>query len=148
MCVPGDQITRSSNRLYDPPVVTVTADGPATEGGVMTFTFHRTGDLSNVQLIDFGYNGTATNEVDFTWADAGGPPPRFEAGSDTYVHRLTTFNDGLAEGSETLGIYLAPNYGYTVGDPGTATSTLYDPPVVTVTADGPATEGGVMTLAP
>jgi hypothetical protein len=120
----------------DPPVVTVTANGPATEGGVMEFTFHRTGDLSNVQLIDFGYFDSSTNEVDFTWAGNNGNPPRFEAGSDTYVHRLTTFNDGLAEGSENVGVYLVNNYGYTVGGSGTAEAPLYDPPVVQALSEG------------
>ncbi|MBR0828506.1 VCBS repeat-containing protein [Bradyrhizobium manausense] len=121
----------------DPPVVTVTATTTtATEGNDVVFTFHRTGNLSSSMQLDFGYNGSATNEVDFTWAGNNGLPPRFEAGSDSYVHRLTTFGDGLTEGSETLGIYLVSNYGYTVGDPGTATATLYDEDT---TADEPPT---------
>lgn len=121
----------------DPPVVTVTATtSTATEGNDVVFTFHRTGSLSSSMQLDFGYNGSATNEVDFTWAGNNGLPPRFEAGSDTYEHRLTTFSDGMTEGSESLGVYLVSNYGYTVGDPGTATATLYDEDT---TADEPPT---------
>jgi Calx-beta domain len=111
-----------------PPIVTVQAStAQATEGSDLVFTFHRTGNLSGTQLVDYGYSGSATNGVDFNNVTG---VVQFAANSATTELRLATVADGLKDGAETVGVNLATNYGYTVGSPGTAVATLYDPPTL------------------
>jgi VCBS repeat-containing protein len=88
------------------------ASAEVTEGGIATFTFSRTGDLSQplTVAIDTSFSSAVPGQ-DFT-APA---TITFAAGSDTATLEIQTLTDAATEGPATIEVRIAPDAGYTVG---------------------------------
>lgn len=106
--------------------VTVAGGGTVTEGGALSFTFTRTGDLSRSYDATFTIDGTA-NAADF---GLNGFPTKvtFAAGSATATVVLTSINDAIFEGTEKLKLSLTSDgCRYEVGSTGSsALGTILD----------------------
>ena len=106
------------------PLVTVTAfDSTASETGpdLGTFRFSRTGSTASALTVTFTVNGTATNGSDYQSVPA---TLTFAAGQATADLFIVPFNDGTAEGSETVIVTVTDGAAYDVGAPATATVTI------------------------
>lgn len=136
-----DVITQSSGvtRLawYEniEPVVSITAS-PAivdeTGATMISYSVHRTGDVSLPMTVVFTVGGTAQFGVDYvqtgaaTFSTASGSV-EIPAGSSTAVIQLTPVTDGLSELSESVTLSLSSSNNYTVGYKSTASVQILDP---------------------
>jgi hypothetical protein len=149
----SDQSTAVGNVAINAlPVVTVTASTPsAVEGGAAgAFTVSRTGSTAAALTVNYTVGGTATSGSDYQTI---GTSVVIAASSATAVIPVTTINDSGLEGDETVVITLSANASYSVGSPSSATVTIADDDVPTVTivaTDANAAEagldGGVFTV--
>jgi hypothetical protein len=139
--------TVASITISDPPtpVVTVSAFDPdAAEAGqeTGTFRFTRTGDLNTSLTVSFTRTGSAVNGTDY--ANIGGTVI-FNAGQATADRVVVPINDALVEAPETVTVTLTDGASYDLGASTTATVTIADQPVPTVSVqaiDDTATEAG------
>lgn len=131
-----------------PPTVTVSAtDNAAAEPGsnTGTWTFTRTGNLTQDLTVLFDITGTATSGTDYTALPASVTIP---ANQTTATLTLTPLDDSAVEGSETVILTLKtnPNSSYSVGNPSSDTVNIADDdvlPSVSVSANDPnASEAG------
>lgn len=125
----------------DTPVVTLTAtDATANEAGdTGTFTFTRN-STSDSLTVNFTRSGTATSGSDYT-AIATPGTVTFDAGVATQTVTVSPLQNTTAESNETVVLTLTAGTGYTVGTPSTATVTIEDDDVntITLTASVPGT---------
>jgi hypothetical protein len=127
------------------PTVTVTAtDATASEtaGDTGTFTITRTGSTTAALTVSYAMSGTATNGTDYNSLSGS---VTIAAGSATATVTVTPIDDVLAEGNETAILTISANAAYTVGSPSSATVTITDNDVPTVTVaatDAAASETG------
>jgi hypothetical protein len=80
-------------------------------------------DTSRPLTVDFALGGTASNGMDYV-ALAGAVT--IPAGASYAVVNLSPIDDGIAEGSETVTLTLAPSFDYFVRLPDRATVTIED----------------------
>lgn len=130
----------------DTPVVTLTASTPlAYEGGSAgAFTFTRTGDTASALTVNFTRSGTAASGTDFS-AFSPATSITLPAGQASAVLTVATLQNTTPEVDETVILTLAAGAGYLIGSPATATVTIVDDDVNTVTltaTDAIATEAG------
>lgn len=127
----------------EPTISVVATDDSASEaGGTGTFTFYRSGAVTDELTVDFAVTGTATSGVDYV---AIGTSVTFAIGQSTATKTVTVLDDADVEDPETVVVTLQTGTGYVLGSPSAATVTILsdDLPVVTVEAtDDSATEGG------
>jgi hypothetical protein len=129
----------------DPPKVFITAtDDPARESGVSAgaFTVSRAGSLAANLLVRYELAGSASNGVDYAPLPGAVLIPAGHASATIVVAPL---NDLLSEGDETVTATLLSSAAYNVVNPGTATLSLQDDelPTVTLAASTPtASEAG------
>ncbi len=127
------------------PTVTISATDPnASETGpdAGTLTVSRTGSTSAALTVNFTVSGTATSGSDYTPL---GTSVTILAGSPSAAILVTPVDDSLFESSETVIATLASNANYTIGSPSSATVTITDNdlPTVTISATDPnASETG------
>jgi ELWxxDGT repeat protein len=139
------QVSNTNND--DPlPVITlavspasVPEDGPAN----LIFTFTRTGSTAAPLSVPFGFDGMATEAVDFTGLPGAGVTFRtvlFAAGSSSATVVIDPVADTDVEPDETVALFLTPGNNYAIG---TAT------PVVGTIAndDAPAAQSPTMSEA-
>jgi hypothetical protein len=124
--------------------VSVSGGQSVTEGGDLTFTFTRTGDLSRAVDVFYTAGGSA-NAADFSTAI--GTHVSFAAGSNTATVTLHTVNDGIYEGTQNIDLQIVADPGhFDVVGSGVATDTIFDAqtvPTISV-SDAQTTEGGVV----
>jgi hypothetical protein len=135
-----------------PQVVTVAVSGsPATEnGGVLTYTFTRSGGSAAAQAATLPVNITppaASGRYTTTCAS----PITFAASTPTAACTVTGVNNAVLDGNVNVVVAVAaPTVAgaYTVGTPSSATGVIADDEVgVSVTASaGSVTEGGLITF--
>ncbi|RFC48369.1 MAG: Calx-beta domain-containing protein/PKD domain-containing protein [Verrucomicrobia bacterium] len=117
----------------DTPLVSILAsDSTATEGGDGgAFTVTRTGPVADALTVNFNRSGSAVSGTDYTAIAAAGSVtiPVGQASAEIVVSPL---QDTTAEGPETVIITLTNGSGYAIGAPGSATVTLNDDDVNTV----------------
>ncbi|HKE42925.1 MAG TPA: Calx-beta domain-containing protein [Steroidobacteraceae bacterium] len=130
-----------------PVVVTIQATDPnASETGPDTGTFTITragGNITQALTVQYTRGGTATEGADFTALPATFTIP---ANQTSAAVTVTPLADSLVEPDETVIITLTGTTNYNVGTPGSATVTIADAvlPTVTVTAtDANAAETGL-----
>ena len=121
-------------------------DANASEAGADTGAFRLTRvptaslPVSSPLTVSFTLTGTATNGTDYQLLPQ---TATFLAGQATVDVVVTPLPDALAEGSETVILTLTNAAPYALGTPITATVTITELPVVTVTAfDSSASETG------
>ena len=125
------------------PAVSVTASSStAVESDPsVSFTFSRTGDLTDGLTASISTSGDATAGADYT-----APPSTvtFNPGSATANLVVSLLDDADVESSESLTITVDPSADYDVGSPASATVTLLDDDGSgqTVTASGESTSSG------
>ena len=126
------------------PTVSVAAtDSAAAEAGLNpgTFTITRTGSTASAVTVNYSMSGTATSGNDYT---SVGTSVVIPAASTTTTVTLTPIDDALSEGNETAILTLTAATGYTVSSPASATVTIADDEVVSVSATDPnAAEAGL-----
>ncbi len=129
----------------DVPTVTIAAtDATASEARSEpgTFTITRTGVTTDPLTVTYTVGGTASSG-DYTPTLTG--TVTLGAGQPSATITIAPVDDALFEGDETLVLTLAADAAYTVGTPGTATATIADNDVPTVTiaaTDATASEAG------
>jgi hypothetical protein len=125
------------------PTISVAASDPnaaeaAVDPGVFTFT--RLGTKSSALTVNFTMGGTATSGTDYT---SLGTSISLAANGVTKTLTLTPIDDTASEAAETAILTLGTGTGYSVGTPNTASVTITDNdlPTVTIAAtDGTASE--------
>ncbi len=123
-----------------PPVVTI-AVSPASvsEDGAtnLTYTVTRSASIAAPTLVNLTVSGTATSGSDYLGAPATINIP---ANATTATFVIDPAVDGTVEPDETVTFTVAPGTGYTVGTPSSATATILNDDVPTVTISvSPAT---------
>jgi predicted extracellular nuclease len=110
------------------PVITVEAtDATATEGSAdntITFTFTRTGDLTQPLTVSYTVAGTATAGSDYTPAPVASPTVTFAANANTATVTFTVVDDTLPEGAETVTVTVVDGEAYNVGTQASADATI------------------------
>ncbi|MCF7762221.1 MAG: TIGR02597 family protein [Verrucomicrobia bacterium] len=116
----------------DPPTVTIAAtDGTAAEpGSAGTFTVTRTGNLAPDLVVSYTMGGTAVSGLDYTALPGS---VSILAGRSTASFYLSPRDDNLVEGNETAVAVLSSSPIYNVGNPGTASITISDDDVPSIT---------------
>jgi Ca2+-binding RTX toxin-like protein len=137
------------------PVVTATAnDAAAAEQGTdpMEFVIARSGPLTSSITINLVWGGSATLTTDYTVNATGGTLSAnrltltLAAGASAATLTITPVNDVIAEGVEGITLTVSPGTGYVVGSPSTATGTIADNDIATLSvADAAVTEGNTGT---
>jgi VCBS repeat-containing protein len=130
----------------DLPVITVTtASAEVSEGGIATFGFSRTGDLTDPLTVNLDFSiGSATAGQDFNAPTS----VAFAAGSATASVDVQTNRDATTEGGETIEFRLADGEGYTFSNGDGNVTDLVDAPAVdpslpTISiTDAQSSEGG------
>ena len=128
------------------PMLTINAsDSAASElgpdSGSVTIT--RTGPASQPLDVNVALTGTATSATDY---QVIAPTITMAGGQRTVSIRVVPVSDAVQEGTETVAVALASGTGYEIGTPASATVTIADAPIVTVTAfDADASEVGPTT---
>ncbi len=116
-----------------PPSVSI-AVSPASvsEDGAtnLTFTVTRSLNLSSPTTVNITTSGTATSGSDYTGAVATIVIP---AGATTATFTIDPSVDGTVEADETVTMTVAAGTGYTVGAPASATATILNDDVPSVT---------------
>jgi hypothetical protein len=134
------------------PVVTLAVtDGIATEGNpadTAVFTVSRTGNTASSLTVNYTAGGTATNGVDYQTLTGS---VVIAAGQSSAMITVTTIDDSLVEGNETVIVTLSANAAYTVGSPASGTVTIVDndfPPGLALLSVTPmtVTPGGAVTV--
>jgi hypothetical protein len=122
------------------PTITIEAtDGSGTEeidgGPDFTFTFTRTGDLSQALSVDYYINLIGPPPIASSGLDFNVPSPpfvMFAAGSATATLTFDALHDALLEGPESFTVTIAPDFvfpqSYVVGAQASATGTIIDGP--------------------
>jgi hypothetical protein len=127
------------------PIVTVTAPDPdAAESGPDsgTFTIARTGDLTFPLTVARTIFGSASAGLDYA---AVGATTTIPAGQASVTVTIAPIDDAAAEGAETVLLTVTDTADYDVGTPATATVTILDDDLSTVTVqatDAAAAESG------
>lgn len=118
----------------DTPVVTVTAGAPqAFEGGASgVFTLSRTGGTGADLTVNFTRTGTATSGSDFT-AFSPAASVVIPSGQASVNLTVAPIQNTAPEVDETVIVTLGSGSGYTLGSPSSATVTIVDDDVNTVT---------------
>lgn len=133
-----------ADATVDLPFVTIAAtDNQASESGDPgLFTITRIGDTNMPLRIKYSMGGTATNGVDYrmlygiVWLPSG---------SSSAVVKVIPYNDSKSEGKETVTLKLIKLPSYQLGAEHSATVTIWDNDVPTVTiraTDSEASESG------
>jgi hypothetical protein len=146
----------------DVPRVTLTAatSSAAEEqaGAYLEFLAQRVGDTTADLTVMYTVGGTAAAANDYA-AFPGFDPATgtgtitIPAGQSSIVITISSVDDALPEGDETVVLTLTPGSEYSIGSPGAATGTIVDDdvvgaPVVTLSAPDPqASEPGLDTAA-
>src|SRR6185503_21129189 len=98
-------------------------------------TIQRAGPLEAAVSVNFSVSGTATPGSDYNVLIG---PLVIPAGSSSASIALNVVDDSAREGNETVVMSLAPSASYVVGNPSSATVTVFDndnrPPQVTLTS--------------
>jgi hypothetical protein len=121
------------------------ASDHVTEGGNIDFTVTRSGDTSSAGTVVYTtLNGTAIASGDYTAATG---TLSFAAGQTVKTVTVTTVDDTLTEGNETLSLVLSsPTGGNLASASASASATIVDNEVAIFTIDGATgttmTEGG------
>jgi hypothetical protein len=129
----------------DLPAVRITAaDADASETGTDPgqFTVSRTGSTHVTLVVYYTVSGTATNETDYA---AVGNSITLPAGASSGVLVINPVDDQDYERSETVTVTLTADPGYILGSSKTATVTIADndlPTVTVVASDTEASEAG------
>ncbi len=82
----------------------------------------RKGLIGPALTVNLGYGGTATRGADFS----GPTTVALAAQAAEATFQITSLDDELFEGSETVVISVAAGTGYAIGSPATATATIID----------------------
>ena len=116
------------NVVYVPPIITLSVYAVFRDvfrvqenGFPLTFTFTRTGSLTDSLTVNYTIGGTATNGVDYTTIPSS---VTFPANSNTATVTLTPKTDTIVERDETVAISLTSGTGYTIGTTTAATGTI------------------------
>jgi hypothetical protein len=144
------------NTPAQPLVSVVATDGVGTEaadGTDFTYTFKRTGDLTQALTVNYTINPApvngATPGVDLQPVTG---TITFAAGSNTAVLQFNAIDDAIVENTETFSVVVGTGAGYQVDIPNaTAAGSIIDndftPAVVSLTpATVTTTEGGALTF--
>ncbi|HXO70238.1 MAG TPA: Calx-beta domain-containing protein, partial [Bradyrhizobium sp.] len=144
------------NTPAQPLVSVVATDGAGTEaadGTDFTYTFKRTGDLTQALTVNYSINPApvngATPGVDLQPVTG---TITFAAGSNTAVLQFNAIDDAIVENTETFSVVVGTGAGYQVDIPNaTAGGSIIDndftPAVVSLTpATVTTTEGGALTF--
>ncbi len=125
----------------DLPTVTIAAsDDSASEPGsnTGTFTFSRTGSTASALTVTYTRGGSADLGDDYSTSPSAGSLT-IPGGSSSASVAIVPINDPNSEDSETVVFTIAASSSYTVGSPGSATVTIADDdlPTVTIAATDP-----------
>jgi hypothetical protein len=104
------------------------ASETASDPGVFTIT--RTGSTASAVTVNFIISGTASNGTDYT---ALGSSVTIPVGAASSTVAVSPVDDSVFEGSETVILTLSAGTGYSVGSPSSATVTIADNDLPTVT---------------
>jgi Ca2+-binding RTX toxin-like protein len=130
--------------------VSIAADvDQVSEGGTLSYTLTRTGDLSASLTVNLNIAGTPANGATMGPDFFAPMPVVFAAGSATATATITTLKDGELEPTEGIVLTVNPGANYLVGAQGSATFTILDvpPPIVAIAADvASVTEGGTLSF--
>ena len=125
----------SENAIQRPTVKITVANANTTESvDNATFTVTRTGSTAAQLVVKYSVGGTATPGVDYPALTGTITIP---AGSTQKKFTVSGYYDTLVEGPETVVITLSPNPAYTVISASSATATIWDLPVASITATNP-----------
>jgi hypothetical protein len=149
----GATTSRSQTIADDdgPPSVSVAVAGsPATEnGGVLTYTFTRTGNAAQIAAALSGVNVTfpAAN-ARYSLGAGCTSPISFAATVTTATCVITGVDNAVVDGNINVAVTVASGSGYTVGAPATATGQITDNEngVGVLASGGAITEGGLATF--
>jgi PKD repeat protein len=126
----------------DLPTVTVAAADPnasETDSDPGQFTITRTGITTAPLVVSYGLSGTATNGSDYTVLAGPLGSVNILAGASSATVTVKPIDDAEYEGDETVVLTLTGNPAYQLGAPGTATVTIQDNdlPTVSIVATSP-----------
>ena len=118
-----------------PPVATIAAGTTPTEAGPTNGTFTVTLDTAPTADVTIGYsfNGSTATGGGIDYSDPGNGSLTIAAGSTTGTITANIVNDTLLDPDETIVATLSAGTGYTVGTTNTATLTITDDEVPTIT---------------
>lgn len=118
----------------DTPIVTLSATDPlANEAGdTGTFTFSRSGGVDSSLTVNFTRSGTATSGSDYTAITTPGTTT-FDIGEASKTITVLPLQNTANEANETVILTLSSGSGYTLGSPSSATVTIEDDDVNTIT---------------
>jgi Ca2+-binding RTX toxin-like protein len=102
----------------------------------LTYTFTRTGFLTNALAVSYTIGGTATNGTDYATIPS---IINFAAGAATATLTIDPTNETLVEVNETVALTLVANTGYTVGTTTAVTGTIVNDDTLVTLAVTPAT---------
>ncbi len=132
-----------------PPSISVAVSGsPASEnGGVLTYTFTRTGNAGQIAAALTGINITAPAAT-ARFSTTCGSTISFLAAATTATCTYTGIDNAALDGNVSVVVTVASGSGYTVGSPATATGTITDNEIgVSVAATAASiTEGGLASF--
>ena len=126
----------------DLPIVTIgTTDGQASEHGsdVGVIKFSRTGPTDSPLDVAYSVSGTATNGTDYEQLDGH---ITIAAGAASVDIGITPINDLDPEADESLSVNLIADPGYRVGEANTATVTIVDDDLPSLSIGNVALEEG------
>jgi hypothetical protein len=112
------------NVVYVPPIITLSLSPfrvQENSGLPVTFTFTRTGPLTDSLTVNYTIGGTATNGVDYTTIPSS---VTFLANSKTATVTLNPKADTVVERDETVAITLTSGTEYTIGTATAVTGTI------------------------
>lgn len=118
-----------------PPVATIAAGTAPTEAGPVNGTFTVTLDTAPTADVAIGYsfNGSTATGGGVDYSDPGNGSLTIAAGSTTGTITTNIVNDTLLDPDETIIATLSAGTGYTVGTTNTATLTITDDELPTIT---------------
>ena len=96
----------------------------------LLYTFTRTGDTSAALSVNFDTTGSATSGNDYAASETG--TVMFSAGSGTATVMVDPTPDTIVEPDETVVLTVTAGSGYGIGVPSTATGTIIDDDVSSV----------------
>ena len=109
------------------PSVTLAANySGVSENGTtnLIYTFTRTGANTNALTVNYAVTGTASLGTDYSGIAATPATVTFAANSSTATVTVDPISDTTIEANETVVLTLATGTGYTIGTPGTVTTTI------------------------
>ena len=143
------ELEPSTLTVSPPPSVSISvAPASVSEDGAtnLVFTVTRSLNLSSPTVVNISTSGSATSGVDYTGAPATVTIP---AGATTATFTIDPTADATVEPDETVTFSIAAGTGYTIGAPSSATGTILndDVPSVTITVSPAAVaEDGAANL--